>query len=405
MFGPLTAELLEIEKRQRALDAERAELLGRWQRSTEWGDDGSATPAARLARDTGIAGSTARERVRISAALAVSMPRAFEAMASLGWAKVRLLANALNSRTRAHFARDEAVLVEQALKLTVDQVALLLRWWQCEVDPDGANQDADSRHAGRYLEITTTFGGDVLLRGRLDAEAGAIVRSVLEQLGDELYRSERRERVEAMWRGEDPAPVVTAGERSADALEEMARRSRATTAEEASGATVVPAKPLVLVNLDVETRDLIKARLADGSPLPTRDAVRLSCDALVARVITKDGVVPLELGRATRDPSDGQRRALSAVWRTCAHPSCDRPFAWCQLHHVWHWERGGPTDVGWLLPLCSKHHHLHHNGVFDIIRRRDGTFVFLRADGTEIGAANPTISQLLGAARTLARAS
>jgi hypothetical protein len=404
VFGPLTAQLRDIEKRQRALDAERAEVLAAWQRSSEWGDDGSATPSARLARDTGIAGTSARERVRISAALA-SMPLTSDAMEPLGWPKVRLLASSINPRTREHFARDEAVLVEQALQLSVDQLALLLRWWQREVDEDGANADADSRHEGRYLELTTTFGGDVLLRGRFDAEAGAIVRSVLEQIGNELYRSERRERVLGMWRGEGPAPVVTAGERTADAALEMARRAAATTAAEASGASVVPAKPLVTVHMDVDVQGIIKARLADGSPFPTRDALRMSCDAIVARVITKDGVVPLELGRSTRDPSEGQRRALGTIWRTCAHPSCDRPFAWCQLHHVWHWEKGGPTDVEWLLPLCSKHHHLHHKGIFDIIRRRDGTFVFLRPDGTEIGEANPTISQLLGGLRDLARAS
>jgi hypothetical protein len=63
------------------------------------------------------------------------------------------------------------------LVLTVDQLALLVRLWQREVDEDGANMDADSRHDGRYLEITTTFGGDVLLRGRFDAEAGTIVKT------------------------------------------------------------------------------------------------------------------------------------------------------------------------------------------------------------------------------------
>jgi hypothetical protein len=72
---------------------------------------------------------------------------------------------------------------------------------------------------------------------------------------------------------------------------------------------------------------------------------------------------------------------------------------------VWWWEKGGPTDIGWLLPLCSKHHHLHHAGVFEIERRPDGTFLFRKADGTEIGPANPTISQLFGSLRDLARAS
>jgi hypothetical protein len=404
MFGPLTAQLVDIEKRQRQLDAERAEVIAAWVRTSEWGDDGSASAAARLARTTNIPGVTARERVRISTLVLSSMPHTAEAMDDLGWPKVRLLANAINARTRAHFERDEAALVEQALKLTPDLLAVLLRLWLREVDEDGANADADARHEGRYLEVTTTFDGDVLLRGRFDAESGAIVKGVLDQIADELYRSDRRANVEAMLRGDDRSPAPSAAERLHDAAVEMACRAAATTHAEADGAIVEPAAPLVSVVMDVDAWGEAKARLADGSPLPTTDAIRSSCEAAVARVVTKDGVVPLELGRTVRNPSRAQRRALAAIWRTCAHPSCDRPFAWCQLHHVIWWERGGRTDIGSLVPLCSKHHRLHHSGVFDIRRRPDGTFVFHKADGTEIGAANPTVSQLLGAIRDLARA-
>jgi hypothetical protein len=227
-----------------------------------------------------------------------------------------------------------------------------------------------------------------------------------------MFRSERRARCEAKMRGEDPGEMRTSSARAADALVEMARRAAATTAAEDSGATVTPAQPLVLVNIDVateldadgEVRKVLSARLGDGTPISTQDAVRLACDAAVARVLTKRGVVPLQLGRLARDPSDGQRRALGAIWATCAHPSCDRPFAWCDLHHVLHWELGGRTDVDLLLPLCKHHHRMHHRDVFRIERRPDSTFLFKHADGTPIGAANPTISQLFAAARHITRA-
>jgi hypothetical protein len=112
LFGPMTAQLVDLEKRQRALDAERLEAVAAWLRTSEWGDDGSASAAARLARDTGIAGTTARERVRISALVLSSMPHTADAMEALGWPKVRLLANEINVRTRPYFERDEAALVE-----------------------------------------------------------------------------------------------------------------------------------------------------------------------------------------------------------------------------------------------------------------------------------------------------
>lgn len=403
MFGR-TAHLVDIEARQRALDAERAAALVEWERSGDWADDGSATVAGRLARETAISRTAARERVRVSGLLASTMAETSAAFGDLGWPKVKLLASAINPRTAEAFARDEAMLVEQARRLSVDHLAIVLGHWKRLVDQDGANADADSMHEDQYLVLSTSWDGEGFLKGRLDPEATAIVKSVLDQIAQELYRSERRAVLEAQLAGDVAHVHADHSHRMAEALVEMARRAAATTSAEAEGAAVTPARPLATFHFDVDTYGDLKARLSDGTPIPTKDALRMACDAAIVRVISKDGSVPLELGRTVRDPSEAQRRALGVLWATCAHPSCDRPFAWCQLHHVWHWERGGPTDVDWLLPLCSRHHHLHHDGVFDIIRRPDGSFLFLRADGTEIGPANPTISQLFGSIRDLSRA-
>jgi predicted restriction endonuclease len=43
-----------------------------------------------------------------------------------------------------------------------------------------------------------------------------------------------------------------------------------------------------------------------------------------------------------------------------ALPGCDRPVHWCEAHHVWAWEDGGPTRLDNLVLLCSRHHHLAH---------------------------------------------
>ena len=45
----------------------------------------------------------------------------------------------------------------------------------------------------------------------------------------------------------------------------------------------------------------------------------------------------------------------------CRVPGCDRS-RWLQVHHLVHWEDGGPTDTANLVALCSKHHRLHHRG-------------------------------------------
>src|SRR4051794_38775473 len=131
MFVPTTpdelnAALVALEREQRALDLRRAELIAAWDRQRAWADDGSATPAARLARDTGLSGQQARERVKVARLLQSSMPATAAAFAELGWSKARLLANVIDERTKEAFAAHEEVLVEEAKRLSVDQLGVLL---------------------------------------------------------------------------------------------------------------------------------------------------------------------------------------------------------------------------------------------------------------------------------------
>ncbi|MBW0089385.1 hypothetical protein I4I77_07230 [Pseudonocardia sp. KRD-188] len=60
---------------------------------------------------------------------------------------------------------------------------------------------------------------------------------------------------------------------------------------------------------------------------------------------------PLDVGRATRTIPDGLRRAVTARDRGCAHPGCDRPPSWSEIHHIHHREHGAPTrPPGWIGP-------------------------------------------------------
>ncbi|MDN4163661.1 HNH endonuclease signature motif containing protein [Nocardioides sp. SOB72] len=40
--------------------------------------------------------------------------------------------------------------------------------------------------------------------------------------------------------------------------------------------------------------------------------------------------------------------------------TCERPFAWSEIHHLIPWARGGDTDLD-AIPLCSWHHHRAHD--------------------------------------------
>ena len=70
----------------------------------------------------------------------------------------------------------------------------------------------------------------------------------------------------------------------------------------------------------------------------------------------------VELGRALRLFTPGQRRLLEQRDAGCSFPGCTTPPAWCQAHHVQHWSRGGPTDITNAALLCQRHHtHVHRH--------------------------------------------
>jgi hypothetical protein len=50
------------------------------------------------------------------------------------------------------------------------------------------------------------------------------------------------------------------------------------------------------------------------------------------------------------------RRAVQLRARHCEWPGCDRPLAWCDIHHLRHKRDGGPTSVTECAALCQFHH-------------------------------------------------
>jgi hypothetical protein len=99
--------------------------------------------------------------------------------------------------------------------------------------------------------------------------------------------------------------------------------------------------------------------------IPASSAQRLACDAVLTRLVTDPHGEVLDVGRSCRHTNTALTKALHATYATCAYPNCDTPTARCDIHHVWWWSHGGPTDQWNLVPLC-KHHHLfvHEYGYF-----------------------------------------
>lgn len=144
--------------------------------------------------------------------------------------------------------------------------------------------------------------------------------------------------------------------------------------------------PEICVNVDLRTvtegaHAAGLCELSDGTAVPVATAVRWCCEAdIVPILIDADGQA-VDTGRARRTANRKQRRLLRATYRTCAHPNCAVPFDRCQIHHVVPWERLGSSDLANLLPLCTGHHHLVHEGGWSLTMTPDRVITLTRPDG------------------------
>ena len=127
--------------------------------------------------------------------------------------------------------------------------------------------------------------------------------------------------------------------------------------------------------------DLSVCETSSGVPLPVATIQKLCCDATIHLVTVDKGRVPLNVGTSERTATRVQRRALAAIHKTCAHPDCTVSVNHCQFHHIIPWEHNGPTDLDNLIPLCSKHHHLVHEGMWTIRLKPDRSIVWTQPNG------------------------
>ena len=136
---------------------------------------------------------------------------------------------------------------------------------------------------------------------------------------------------------------------------------------------------IVTTQLETLLGALGTGRLDTGTRISAGEVRRLACNAGLIPAVLDGDSVPLDLGRKQRLHSRHQRRALAVTHDSCAITGCDRPFAWCEIHH--HqipWSRSGPTDLDNALPLCGYHHRRAHDDHLDLRHHGNGDWRFHR---------------------------
>ena len=78
------------------------------------------------------------------------------------------------------------------------------------------------------------------------------------------------------------------------------------------------------------------------------------------------------------------------MYRGCAIHGCTVGFDNCEVHHITWFRNGGKSDIDNLAPLCHKHHHLVHEGgwnlALDALRHLTVTF----SDGSVMTTGPPS---------------
>ena len=369
----LVADLDELERASRAIEAERCRRLAELERRGAFAREGFLSLTAWVIARHRVPASSATRRVRLARTLE-RMPLVAASLASgeIDPAAAGLLASARETCPEA-FAELEGVLVEAARALGLADLRRVVERFRQAADAERAGLAEDRRYARRGLYVSPTLDGMVRVDGDLDAETGQALISSLRAVMD----AEARGRAEPDRR--------TPAQRRADALGEICRA----WLDRSDRPAVAGERPHVVVTVDLDALRGLPgaAELEDAGPITPEAARRLACDARVSRVIVGPGSRPLEVGRASRVVPPALRRALVVRDRGCRFPGCGRPPGWCDAHHVVHWADGGETGLGNLVLLCRPHHRLIHRGFR--VRVVHGTPVFAGPDGAPLPDRGP----------------
>ena len=237
-------------------------------------------------------------------------------------------------------AEAEPVLLDAARRLDPARLRRAIAHLRLVADPDHTGDQAQRRYQQRGLWAAPTWEGMVAVEGLLDPEAGQMLLAALEPLA----------------RPTDAQDTRSGGQRRADALTELARR----TLEAGQLPQTGGVRPQLTVTVELDSLlghpSSLGGEVGGVGPLEPEACRRLACDGAVTRVLvtrhpthhhpgTDGGLAarlraaarslpptlggaptqPLEVGRTIRVVTAAQRTALVVRDGGCAVAGCDRP--------------------------------------------------------------------------------
>ncbi len=349
------ASIEELHRHLSRFESFVTEATAAFEVGEEWAGDGAKTAPAWIATRCRVPRAAARRRVRLGRALR-HLPECAEAWREgvIGTDQARAIAAARRHRTESSMARDEGMLVAQAAQMGFEDFYRALSYWKQLADPDGADAADEDRKASRNVFLEASFSGMWLGQMTLDPVSGTIVSNELNRLEHELFEAdcaEARERLGRPARLDELAR--TSAQRRADALVEMATRSRCAPAD-----GIRPA-PLFSVFVGYETIHGRICELENGTVMTPSALSPWMDSAYFERAIFSLGT-RIDVSARARLFTGGTRRALELRDRMCTHPYCYEPAESCQADHIQPWAEGGPTTQENGRLLCGFHNRLRN---------------------------------------------
>jgi hypothetical protein len=246
-------------------------------------------------------------------------------------------------------------LVEASTTMTASEFSHLVTETAKSVVTDHGLSTFERQKRETFFKMRKEADGCLSVSGKFDPISASILKSKIGRLVENMFHSGDKEvPVDVMpW-------IEPNDHRQAQALIALVNGASETFSD-------VPARAEIVVHVDLETlQHGLHAdgtcRTALGADLPVETVRRLACEAEILPVVLDGRSVPIDVGRSKRLATVHQRRALEAIYSTCAIPDCEVIFDHCNVHHIDYWENGGATDLNNMVPLCSRHHHAAHEG-------------------------------------------
>lgn len=326
--GSLREAVVEAGARWSAGQYRLVRLVAELDASGEWAVDGVPTCAHWVANALDIEVCTAREWLRIGAALR-RLPVVDDAFASgrLSYSKVRAL-------TRVATPETEAELCEMAERVPAGSLRCALASWQSQRESP-AETEARQR-AARSLTWRVDVDGTVVGWFRLAPSAAAVLTAAV----DARVRAYRPGASADASAQDDPWPSIA--QQRADALVAIA----------SDGGGRVVTEVVLHVRGDGCTLD-------DGTPIPGSVVERIAPQAFLRALIHDAEGRPINASGRRRHPSARQQRVVRERDRVCS--DCGTAD-FLEYDHDPTYEQTGRTVVDELHVRCSNCHHRRHRG-------------------------------------------